>query len=174
MATSQPTNEQWKPVPGYEGSYEVSDQGRVRSLDRLVPGKDGRVTRFHGRVLKPWENQVGHKYVQLGRKDKRIVHRLVLETFVGPCPEGMEACHWNDVPGDNRLENLRWDTRRANSLDRQRNGIDYQLNKTHCKWGHEFSPENTFISKRGSRVCRACRLQKKREENARNRLLRAS
>jgi len=51
------------------------------------------------------------------------VHRLVLEAFVGPCPDGHVACHANDVRTDNRLENLRWDTRQANSADAKRNGL---------------------------------------------------
>jgi hypothetical protein len=50
------------------------------------------------------------------------VHRLVLETFVGPCPPGMECCHEDDDRGNNVLSNLRWDTPKANAADRERNG----------------------------------------------------
>lgn len=52
----------------------------------------------------------------------RLVHRLVLEAFVGPCPAGMEGCHNNGCPSDNRLQNLRWDTRLANNADKIRHG----------------------------------------------------
>jgi hypothetical protein len=52
----------------------------------------------------------------------RFLHRLVLEAFVGPCPPGCVGCHANDDPSDNRLENLRWDTHKANSADAVRNG----------------------------------------------------
>lgn len=172
MADTQPTYTQteiWKPIPGYEGRYEVSNQGRVRSLDRTVPGKDGRVTFFKGRELQPWVSNGGHLVVGLGRNRREYVHRLVLFAFVGPCPAGMEACHINDCPADNRVVNLRWDTRSENGLDRRRNGINTIANKTHCKHGHEFTPENTHIRPNGSRLCKACRLRRKREENARKR-----
>lgn len=63
----------------------------------------------------------GHRLLH-ALKRTVLVHRLILEAFVGSCPEGMEACHWNDDPTDNRLENLRWDTHRANGADMVRNG----------------------------------------------------
>lgn len=50
------------------------------------------------------------------------VHRLVLETFIGLCPKGMQACHNNGIKTDNRVENLRWDTCKNNCADRKRHG----------------------------------------------------
>lgn len=52
-----------------------------------------------------------------GREVRTEVHRIVLEAFVGRCPNGMEACHNNGIPTDNRLENLRWDTHSSNMQD---------------------------------------------------------
>ena len=115
--------ERWLPVIGYQGAYEVSDQGRVRSLDRRIPYSDGRKPRLQrGRILRPGDTGTG-LLVHLGRgmQNQKAVHRLVLEAFVGPCPPGMEGCHWNDNHHDNRLENLRWDTHGANELDKARN-----------------------------------------------------
>lgn len=89
----------------------------------------------------------------------RYVHQLVLEAFVGPRPEGMEACHWNDVCTDNRLENLRWDTTSANRHDQVRNGRHAYAKRTHCVNGHEFTPENTRLERRGRRKCKECRRQ---------------
>jgi len=60
--------------------------------------------------------------VSLGRKKKACVHRLVLLAFIGPCPDGMEACHNNGNPADCRLENLRWDTSAANEADKAKHG----------------------------------------------------
>lgn len=76
------------------------------------------------RPMSTWIDQRGHVQVQLARNGKRVctgVHRLVLMAFVGPCPEGMEACHGNDSPADNRLVNLRWDTMSNNLQDRAKN-----------------------------------------------------
>jgi len=98
---------QIKPVPNFPG-YWVTDDGRVKS------------TRHGQRWLKPGTNRGGYLRVVLrncGRNINYSVHRLVLETFVGPCPDGMEACHNDSNPLNNRVENLRWDTKSANQLD---------------------------------------------------------
>jgi len=123
--------ERWKPVVGYEGLYEVSDQGRVRSLDRWYDRPASR------RKPKPWRrcypgqmisvapNGAGYPRVNLHRNRKReekLVHWLVLEAFVGPCPAGEEGLHGNDIKTDNRLSNLRWGTRSDNVKDAIRNG----------------------------------------------------
>jgi hypothetical protein len=63
----------------------------------------------------------GYKVVSIAGMN-RYVHALVLEAFVGPRPEGFDACHNNGNKTDNRLENLRWDTKSANSLDKRRHG----------------------------------------------------
>jgi hypothetical protein len=82
---------------------------------------------------------------------------LVLEAFVGPCPDGLEACHWDDDPTNNRLSNLRWDTSIANKRDMARNGGGNQnAHKTHCIRGHEYTPANTYRKRGGGRECRVC------------------
>ena len=170
MAANQPTLsdiEQWLPVVGYEGYYDVSNHGRVRSLSRKVRRKDGALTTVHGRMLSPRKHPAGYRKALLakdGHKTYVYIHRLVLEAFVGPCPEGMVACHWNDVPDDNRVENLRWDTPRENSFDKARNGNDHQRNKTHCPRGHILAEPNLDPSDRG-RSCKACAYARKRVAN---------
>ena len=116
----------WKTIAGWSG-YEVSNLGRVRSLPRTA--RLGR--RWKGKVL----SVKGSKYpmVQLsnGVTERRYVHLLVLEAFRGPCPPGLEGCH-ND--GDNfncRLQNLRWDTRKANAKDRTRHGTEIRGEQMH-------------------------------------------
>lgn len=150
------TYEKWIAVPKYEGLYEVSDRGRVRSLDRI----DSRGWRRKGKVLSPRRHRNGHLRVDLwknGKGREMSVHRLVLLAFIGPCPKGMEACHWNDIPDDNRLQNLRWDDRSANLHDSVRNGSHHNANRTHCPQGHEYTPENTYVYPSGNRRCRECR-----------------
>jgi hypothetical protein len=110
--------EAWLPVAGFEGRYEVSDQGRVRSMPGL---------RFAGGVKKPSATKKGHLKFDLysgGKKTRvhRYGHRLVLEAFVGPCPDGMEACHGDGNPANNALSNLRWDTPQSNWADARAHG----------------------------------------------------
>lgn len=158
MAVSHISNQEvWKPVTGYEGFYEVSSLGRVRSLDRVAA--NGRF--FEGAVIKPSENYNGHFRVTLyksrGRK-QCWVHRLVLEAFVGPRPANYDACHNNGVPSDNRAENLRWDTRSANAKDRVLHGNHYNYEKEKCPRGHLLVQPNLKPAdyKRGWRNCLAC------------------
>ena len=121
----------WKPVPGYEGQYEVSNQGRVRSLDRqvLCAGaiKGLYLSRKKGRILRPGPSNYGHLSVVLGRRQTRMVHDLVLRAFVGPPPAKHECCHNNGNPKDNRLENLRWGTRSQNNIDAVKHGVKGKL-----------------------------------------------
>lgn len=117
--------EQWKPVVGYEGMYEVSNAGRVRSIDRYIKSArgEGRCL-LRGKVLRTQDNK-GLLYLGLcknGRGKTHAVHQLVLTAFVGPRPDGMEGCHGNGNGSDNRLSNLRWDTHKSNGEDMVRHG----------------------------------------------------
>lgn len=153
-------SEQWRPIPGYEGIYEVSDQGRVRSLDRVVQTSRGR-WRYRGHVLTPAAKKAGHRFVWLkvgGDKSSRHVHRLVLAAFVGPCPDGMEGCHSDGDPANNRLSNLRYDTHSGNRYDSVRHRTHHQTRKTHCPKGHRLVAPNLRASdaRLGRRSCLAC------------------
>lgn len=118
--------EVWKAVPDYEGFYEVSTFGKVRSIDRTGYGKNGhKTTEFKGKELAQMTDEIGRKRVGLFKHGaaKRIrVHQLVMLTFVGPCPQGMECCHNDGNPSNNALENLRYDTRKANHRDKIKHG----------------------------------------------------
>lgn len=121
----QITVEDWKPVVGFEGRYEVSNFGRVRSVNRIAIShrKEGSVERrLIGQLLRPGAQKPGHLTVAIGRGNSRLVHALVLEAFVGPRPNDMEGLHRDDNPTNNRLDNLRWGTRSDNLFDAVRNG----------------------------------------------------
>lgn len=117
-------DEIWKDVPGFEGMYEVSNLGRVRSLPHLVRGRCKNGTEFlrmsPGRVLRPGaQKKSGHLSVAIGRGNSRLVHQLVLEAFVGPRPKAkpgslIDVLHINGDPTDNRLVNLKYGTRGEN------------------------------------------------------------
>lgn len=125
-------NERWLPIPGFEGKYEVSDYGRVRSLDRIVPHKrsTARIAMRRGKILAPGRSsKYGHLKVKLGtgsKADQRSyhVHQLVLRAFVGPMSDGMEVRHLNGIASDNRLSNLVYGTRKENAADMKLHGTD--------------------------------------------------
>lgn len=98
--------------------YAATTTGRVFSC--LKRGGRKRVLGVEWRELRPRRQKGGYCYVSINGKNVGV-HVLVLEAFVGPCPPGLEACHWNDVSDDNRLENLRWDNSEGNWDDRVRN-----------------------------------------------------
>ncbi len=151
--------EQWRPIEGYEGAYEVSDLGRVRSMDRV----DRTGHPWRGRILKlhPVSDR-GYQKITLyrdGTGSQRLVHRLVLAAFVGPCPEGMEGCHRDNDTTNNALTNLRWDTPSENNFDIVRSGNHHHAKKTHCKRNHLLAGNNLCggaAAERGWRRCKAC------------------
>ncbi len=130
--------EHWRPVVEYEGLYEVSNVGVVRSLGRTIRRSDGRVQTKLPRVVKQCDFGTGYLSVRLfdrdGRKVAVGVQRVVLAAFVGPCPDGCEACHNNGNRADCRASNLRWDTHVNNCADRVAHGTHTMgENNGHCK-----------------------------------------
>lgn len=128
---TQLTNEVWKDVIGYEGYYMVSDIGRIKSLERRVywtMPSGAPANRLHPERIKCQYfagSRREYHYACFnvdGVKETRIVHRMLLEAFVGPCPTGMQACHNDGNPTNNTLTNLRWDTVSNNHADKKLHG----------------------------------------------------
>lgn len=121
------TEEVWTPIPDFPG-YEASTHGRIRSFWSRAPGGGANtfyVRPYTHKILKELIDKWGRPYVSLrrDRKTHRVsVYRTILLTFVGPCPPGREACHYDDNPRNNCVSNLRWDTHGANYADKIRNG----------------------------------------------------
>ena len=119
-------SETWRPIPDFPG-YDVSDQGRVRSYYQRVKGGIGRqrLAAEPQRILNP-SLRGGYFTVSLyGNNTKTTVkiHQLVMQVFVGPCPEGMEVCHGDGNPQKNHLGNLRYDTHQANMQEAETTGL---------------------------------------------------
>lgn len=114
--------EVWKDVVGYEGRYQISNLGRVKSLSRLVKFPDGRKSySIKERVLR---QQIGtHGYYQVdlhngGDRKRCGVHIMVCEAFNGLRPKKLEVCHNDGDKANNCKDNLRWDTKESNAADR--------------------------------------------------------
>lgn len=111
-----------KEIPGFPG-YVADVFGSVWSA--WIPGRYPRIGDHAWRLLKPDYSRDGHASLWLSQGGKQVrhyVHHLILWAFVGPAPDGMEACHRNGDRADNRIENLRWDTHAGNQADNIRNG----------------------------------------------------
>lgn len=119
-------SEEWCDIPSYEGLYQVSDLGRVKSLPKAVLDPSGRVRNYGERVLKQQPvNKYGHLKVGLYKEGVRteiLVHRLVLMAFVRLPWDGEEALHGDGNPTNNMLENLKWGTSKDNSDDCRNHG----------------------------------------------------
>jgi hypothetical protein len=110
--------EEWRPVPSFPG-YEVSNRGRVRSL------KHRWGVRNTPKILSVRIRPDGRSDVKVclnGKECRPLVHRLVLEAFVGPCPAGLECLHIDGNPQNFSPDNLRWGTRSENMYDQTRLG----------------------------------------------------
>ena len=114
------SKETWKPIPGWEGYYSVSDCGRVRSEARVMMRRNGRKIPIRERILKPYLGKRGYFVVYLKHyknKFARPVHVLVALAFIGKRPAGQDVRHLNGNPLDNRHTNLLYGTRVENIAD---------------------------------------------------------
>lgn len=117
--------EEWKDIPGFEGMYQASSLGRIRSMPRLVGHNFGGKKLLSGRIMALSSLPHGYKVVSLrkdGKTHRARVPRLVLSAFCGMPENGIVACHNDNNPSNNRLENLRWDTYSGNEADKVQAG----------------------------------------------------
>lgn len=163
MAENQSTPldvEIWKPVIGWEGYYEVSNHGRVRSLDRVIVTKGGIRKRRKGQNLSPLE--LPHGYLAVNIRGNRYIHRLVLESFDRPALPGEECRHLDGNRQNNKSNNLAWGTSSDNNYDIVQHGKHWQVEKEFCPRGHSLMARNLVPSNAkklrdaNGRECLAC------------------
>jgi len=111
----------WKDIPDYEGYYQASDWGRIKNI------KKSKMTGIRkNKILKSYHCKDGRVIICLCKNNIKktiFIHQLILKTFIGPCPEGMVSCHHPDPSqSNNHIDNLRWDTRKANEADKIKQG----------------------------------------------------
>lgn len=161
----------WRAVPGYEGFYEVSDEGDVRSVDRTIVSSNGKRRYYPGRILKQATNRAGYKRVVLcikGEQSNESVHRLVAKAFIpNRKSDDLEVRHLDHNPANNTIGNLAWGTSKDNKRDSMKDGRlkgkNQHAHKTHCPRGHAYD----YVYPDGRRDCKTCRNESIRRHRAR-------
>ena len=155
--------EQWAAIKGWEGLYEVSNHGQVRSLPRY---------RTKGRILRHGTTHNGYLTVTFsanGRREARTLHRVVAEAFIGPKPDGMHTCHIDGDKLNNAATNLRYATPAENEADKRKHGTQHNVNKTHCPAGHPYSGDTLVGRGDGGRRCKTCHREQQQARRLRAR-----
>jgi hypothetical protein len=152
--------EQWLPIPEWEGIYSASNLGRLRSEERIISRTDGKTQLVRERILKLVPDRKGYLRSQLFRNNvgyTRYAHQMVMAAFVGPQPDGLVCRHLNGNQLDNTVGNLRYGTDSENKLDTVLHGTHRNSRKTECPQKHPYSPENTYVDGHRRRHCRTCK-----------------
>lgn len=143
--------ETWKDVKNYEDSYQVSDEGRIRSKDKVVPCRGGKTRNVNGKLRKVFQNSKGYMTVVLSKHNKLktfTVHQLVAQAFIPGFIKGMEVNHKDGDPSNNFLVNLELSNPSHNQFhawaiglnkrklqSSQYRGVTYLTNpRAKCKW----------------------------------------
>lgn len=158
-------SEVWRPVRGYEGEYEVSDSGRVRSLSRPIVGIPGRrAWMSRERVLYQSVDKAGYVRVNLthdGIRKGKLVHVLVAEAFMDRPNGKTEVNHINGIKGDNRICNLEFCTPSENIRHAIQTGLrKAKSTPVYCEDGRRFSgaAEASKVTLIGmSSICKCCK-----------------
>lgn len=162
-------SEKWKPITGFEGYYEVSNQGRVRSVPRTTIRSNGIPMTVRGRVISQHPgNSFGHLKVVLQRNGKwtsHWVHRLVALEWCERAPGFDHVLHGPLGETENAASNLRWGTPVQNAADRKEFGAPYPGPRERCVAGHLMTEENTYRPPKrpNDRHCRECQRQRVRD-----------
>lgn len=154
---------EWRPIPGYEGHYEASSDGRIKRVFESRMGPKA------GHIRSGTLHQNG--YLELGLQRDGItkqfgVHRLVAMAFHGMPAAGEQARHMDGDSTNNRAANLRWGTTSDNTLDQVRHGTHHHARRTECRNGHPLTGTNLILRRDGSRACRTCKNEKQNARHA--------
>lgn len=155
----------WKPIPNWDGYYEISNYGEVRTIPHVIMRSNGVRQTIQGRKLKPSKDHRGYLQVHLYRNGNRThltIHVGVAKTFIGDRPDGYDVCHNDGDKYNNFVGNLRYGTKSSNMYDRVKHGVHHNSIKTHCKHGHEFEVVGYYLTKTKTGLGRSCKACHKR------------
>lgn len=144
--------EEWYDIENYEGSYQLSNHLRVRSLDRIIKYIDGRIYKQKGRVLKPGTNGTTHLFVVLNKNNisKTIgLHRLIAAMFLDNSNNLPIVEHIDDNPLNNHPNNLMWSNASNNGINANYRSNKQNIIKSILQYtlSGEFVTEHESISK---------------------------
>lgn len=143
--------EEWRDIEGYEGIYQVSNEGRVKSLERVQIYNDGQVHKYKSKILKQTQDKDGYLMVCLCNNIKRKtckVHRLVAQTFI-PNPNNLpEVNHKDECKTNNSVENLEWCNHSYNNtyLDKNKRGGITRMNNGKTKIVYQYTLDGKLIN----------------------------
>ena len=150
--------EEWKSIPGYEGLYEVSNLGRVRSVDRYVKYLNGMIHLHKGKVLSPGIRSDGYLQVSLccnGKYKTIAVHRLVAQAFIENPDNLPEINHKDEDKTNNSVDNLEWCDRSYNNTYGTRQDKVRDTNIKNGYWTGLSRKESTkkYYQENRDRIC---------------------
>lgn len=163
LASSLRADELWLPIREYEGFYEVSNYGRIRSLDREVPvrGNPRQSHKIIKGVIKKWGyDGNGYPKIELTRDGIRKsinIHVLVAQHFVPGYDSGLQVRHLDGDKTNPYFQNLAWGTASENQKDKIIHGTNHQLNKDMCPANHVLAEPNLRVDSLPFRRCLACK-----------------
>ena len=175
--------EVWKDIKGYENLYQVSNYGNVKSLDRYIKNKNGKMQFYNEKILRPNDSK-GYLKVTLSKNNRQRtfrIHVLVAKTFISNPENKPEVNHKDGNKHNNHIDNLEWNTRRENEIHAYQKGlakpskkqkeavakyakenyskkiIQYDLNGNFIKEWNSMADIWRGLGIRASLICRCCK-----------------
>lgn len=131
----------WKDIEGYEGCYQVSNLGRIKSLSRKVKVQNNHTRTTKEKIISPIIQATGYSVICLGQHNPKLIHRLVAIAFIPNFDNKRTVNHINGIKTDNRLENLEWATYSENMVHAFENSLNTSI-KGESRWNSKLTEDD--------------------------------